>query len=229
MGTHLFNFVAKYWLLILEFMIIGYIFGSLNTPIIITKIFSRGTDIRNMESGNAGFANVLRCMGKWVAILVFVVDILKIFLAMFYVKLRVSYIAPSYLIYFLYIMGISGLIGNLYPCFFRFQGGKGILFSLAMILFINYRIAIILLSIFIIVTLISKMISLGSILAAFFHPIVTFYLYYAQKKYTINTIMYVTILSSIMSSIIIYRHKENIKRILNKTERKVFIKKQGKV
>lgn len=231
MFSQLFRFVGAYWFQVLLVIIVGYLLGSLNTPIILTKKLKNGADIRSMGSGNAGLTNVMRCNGKLAGLIIVVVDLLKVIIAinlttLYFSKLTVPGIDQIYIIHFgKYLMGISCFIGHLYPCFFNFKGGKGVLFAISMILAIDYRVGIILLIIFAIVVLTFKMVSLGSIVSAFCYPIATFlityFIDYFSGKFSLNYVILVTISSGIIGLIVILKHKKNIIRIYNKTESKL--------
>ena len=116
---------------VLAIMIVSYLLGSISFSIIFTKMFSK-EDIRTMGSGNAGTTNVLRSVGKRAAILTFVFDILKCVISVLLAKYILEYIcaasnAPFYIVnYGIYLAGFCCSIGHMYPIFFKFKGGKGV-------------------------------------------------------------------------------------------------------
>lgn len=229
------NFINLYWIQILLTIFIGYLLGSLNTPILLTKKLKNGTDIRTMGSGNAGLTNVLRCNGKIPALLIILVDVSKVMLAVTISGIAFSYLKiPGVSEFYIisigkYLMGISCFIGHLYPCFFGFKGGKGVLFVIAMIFAVDFRLGILLLFVFALVVLIFKIVSLGSIIAAAFYPVftflITFFCDYRMHKASIHYVIFSTAISLIIGLVIILKHKQNIIRLLNKTEKKILINK----
>ena len=228
------KFINLYWIQILFTILIGYILGSINTPILLTKKIKNGADIRTMGSGNAGLTNVLRCNGKIPALLIILIDISKVMLAVTISGMAFSYLKlPGVSEFYIislgkYLMGISCFLGHLYPCFFGFKGGKGVLFVIAMIFAVDFRVGFLLLFTFAIVVSISKIVSLGSIIAAALYPVftflITFYFDYTPNKSSINYVILSTILSFIIGLAVILKHKKNIIRLINKTEKKISIK-----
>lgn len=199
-------------------ILIGYLVGSINISVLVTKYIGK-KDIRTIGSGNAGGTNVVRAMGaKW-GITVIILEILKGVI----IGLFAKYVFPAD------CMSIGGigpeisgaiavfgvLIGNIYPCFFNFKGGKGVTTCAAVVAILDIRVFIILVSIFLIVFFIGRMVSLGSIIASIGIPISVWIVYY-DKQY--NWVL--IIITAIMSLVLIIRHRTNIVRILNGTENK---------
>lgn len=183
--------------------IVGYLLGSLNSSLIVGRFY--GVDVRKHGSGNAGTTNTLRTLGKKAALLVLLGDIVKGVLA---------FIA-GYYIYGGQLGGMLGgtaaILGHVWPVFFGFKGGKGVLTSLAVLLLIDWPIALVLLGIFIIIVLITRFVSLGSIVAAALFPVAAIVL-----GRSIETIIF----SGIIAVLIVVKHHSNIKRLLNGTESK---------
>lgn len=201
-------------------MIIAYLLGSVNFAIIFTKLF-KNEDIRKMGSGNAGFTNVLRSVGKAPAFLTLFCDFAKGITAIFIVRLIFFFIFGAYPeIYVDYLVCFSALIGHVFPIFYGFKGGKGILVSLGTIMALSPIAASICLAVFIITLLISKYVSLGSILAAITFPIVIFVLSSIR-----NTNPYEYLYAIPIALTIILMHHQNIKRLLTHSENKISIKK----
>lgn len=118
----MFEFLAKYWLPLLFNMVLAYLIGGINSSIVATKFLGIKEDIRNLGSGNAGFTNALRTMGKKVAILAFVGDFTKGVLAVFLgIKIAsMDYITDSSLLtikIFAYVAALMCVLGHVYPCF----------------------------------------------------------------------------------------------------------------
>jgi len=190
--------------------IAGYLLGSLNSSLIVGKIY--GVDVRKHGSGNAGTTNTLRTLGKKAALFVLLGDMAKGILA---------YAAG----YFIYggqlggmLAGTAAIFGHVWPVFFNFKGGKGVLTSLAVLLMIDWPIALELLGVFAVILLITRYVSLGSIIAALFFPIVAVIL-----GKNVETI----ILSGIIAVLIIVKHHTNIKRLLDGTESKISFRKKS--
>lgn len=233
-------YLAKnHWLLVLLVATIGYLLGSVNFSIIVTRRVKKTDDIRNLGSGNAGFTNVLRSVGKREATITFLGDISKSALAIFFghVIFSLSNIANLPLFYVhqygAYIAGVFCVIGHIYPCFFKFKGGKGLLTLFSMIFFIDLRTFFILLAIFGVLFLTTKIISLCSIVVAFLYPVVTFVMGFffdgilAKENLFVDYLISTTVISILMSTLVIYRHKGNIKRLLRGEEKRITAKKNS--
>ncbi len=196
----------------------GYLVGSINLSVLVTKFIGK-KDIRAIGSGNAGGTNVARAMGaKW-GIAVIILDILKGVLIGLFAKyvfpadfLSLGRIGPE-ISGAICVFGV--LLGNIFPCFFGFKGGKGVTTCAAVMVILDYKVFLILLSIFLITFFIGRMVSLGSILASLGMPISVWIIYHNQPYWWV-----LVIITALMAAILILRHSENIKRILNGTENK---------
>lgn len=208
---------------------ISYLMGCINTSIVITKIFKRGTDIRFIGSGNAGFTNTLRTLGKKMAILTFAGDFLKGILAVLIAIWIISFypnIANDFVVYkcILWFAGSLCVIGHIYPCFFGFKGGKGILTAWSVSLFIDWRVFLVLISVFLLVFIFSRIVSLASVFAAILYPISTFLLtcFIDYKNFgDIYVCAFPTMCSLLISMIVLYKHRGNIRRLLSGQESKI--------
>jgi acyl phosphate:glycerol-3-phosphate acyltransferase len=190
-------------------IIFGYLFGSIPFALIIGKVFYN-TDIRTKGSGNLGGTNAGRVLGKAAGISVTVFDTLKATI----VILLVFQFAPQYAA----IAGVFAAIGHSYPIFAQFKGGKavssaaGYLLGVAIIMSKVVELFIIPASLFFLLLKLTKYASLSSMVAA---TVSIFIAYFVTQDFflTFNFIL--------IDILIIYRHRENIKRLLNGTERKV--------
>lgn len=190
-------------------ILISYILGSISTSYIIAKKFA-GVDIRTQGSGNAGSTNVLRTLGKKAGILTFVGDFLKGSLAVFISKI----IAKKYGIDELsagYMAAAFVVLGHNYPVFLGFKGGKGVATSLGSMITLNPIIASICFLVFLIVVFFTRYISLGSVLGISISPFIMIILKNKQAFFITLFLTAITLIS----------HRENIKRLINGTERKI--------
>ncbi len=197
-------------LLMLVYIFIPYLLGSVNTAIIVSGLMYHD-DVRNHGSGNAGFTNMMRNYGKKAAIVTFVGDILKTVIAVLIGWCVFGY--PT-----AYIAGLACLIGHVFPVFYNFRGGKGVLCMTAIILMLDWRLFLILLAIFIILVMGTKYISAGSVICAMLFPLLL-------NRMNDTPFRLIEFVALIIAIIIIVKHKENIKRIFNGTESKFAFKK----
>ncbi len=221
--------ITTYWLPTLVSAIIAYLLGSISFAIPVTKLFI-GKDIRQMGSGNAGFTNVLRCVGKPAAIITFIGDFSKgicslyigrwIFLMMGSNVPNIEQTAEVGAA----VAGLFALMGHLFPIYFGFKGGKGILISAGIICALDPMCFLVILSIFLIVFVITKTVSKGSLTVAVCYPIATFLL--NKLIYKSDAWLAMTLIATAFAVVVIYMHRENIKRIINGTEPKTIAKKK---
>ena len=147
-------------------LIVGYLLGSFNASIIFGRL--KGTDIRNEGSKNAGMTNALRVFGKKAAVFVFIFDLLKAiasvliarYVAEVFYKDIVEVVQVSQ-----YLAGLGAVLGHNFPLYFKFKGGKGILASWGIIMVLDYRIAIMLIVVFLLVVFTTRYVSLASVIS----------------------------------------------------------------
>ena len=197
-------------LLMLVYIFIPYLLGSVNTAIIVSGVMYHD-DIRNHGSGNAGFTNMMRNYGKKAAIITFVGDILKTVLAVLIGWCVFGYLTA-------YIAGLACLIGHVFPVFYNFRGGKGVVCLATILLMLDWRLFLILLTIFIILVLGTKYISAGSVICAMLFPLIL-------NRMNDTPFKMIEIIALVIAVIIVVKHRENIKRIFNGTESKFAFKK----
>ena len=219
-------------LTMLAIIIVSYLLGRVNFSIIFTKMFSK-EDIRTMGSGNAGTTNVLRSVGKRAAILTFLCDIIKCVVSVLLARYILEYICvasnmPFYIInYGMYLAGFCCSIGHMYPIFFKFKGGKGVVTVATMAALADWRVFLAVIGLFIVVFAIGRMVSLGSVISAGAYPIATFFItffadYYNNGTVSLKYVLIVTAITAVMGGIVILKHRGNIVRIMNGTEKKLF-------
>jgi len=195
-------------------LILAYLCGSIPTAVWIGLGFY-GVDVREYGSGNAGATNTFRVLGKKAGIPVMLLDILKGFTAT-----NLAFLIPitgPHSIYISYqlALGIAAVMGHLFPVFAGFRGGKGIATLFGMVLAVNLHAALLCVSVFIIVLLITRYVSLSSITAGFAYLIgVTFF----YNKYTTNLVV---IFGMCICVLILVTHQKNIERLLKGKESRV--------
>ncbi len=207
--------------------VVGYLLGGVNWAIILTRIYQR-KDIRDQGSGNAGMTNVLRSVGKLPALLTFVGDFLKCVVAVLISQLIVHGgclllldVSPvgEVLRFARFAAGAACVVGHIFPLYYGFKGGKGVLAAISGIFVLDWRIACILLGIFIVLVAITKYVSLGSIAASasFFAAagLMGYFLCH-DPSWIVNTII-----AAFSGALIIFRHSANIGRLLAHNEKKL--------
>ncbi len=202
-------------------ILISYLLGSINASIVISKL--KGTDIRKYGSGNAGATNMLRTYGKTMAVLALVFDALKGILAVgaaaaFQKVLAQNGIESNLTDGLRYMGALFVVIGHNYPVFFGFKGGKGIATSGAVMFMLDWRAGLIVLIGAIAVMVITRYVSLGSMVGAVLYVAAPLFFNIAVDK-KLN--YWFIIVSVILAALAVYRHKKNIVRLIHGTESKV--------
>lgn len=191
-------------------IICAYLLGSIPSGLWIGKVFYK-TDIREHGSGNLGATNTFRTLGKKAGIIVTIIDILKGTAA---VLLPLIPYFQDTSIHPLLLGGIA-VFGHMYPIFASFRGGKAVATSAGVLLGYAWPLFVILACTFLIALKLTKMVSLTSIIVS------TIALIYAIVNVFINGEWELLLLIAILFTFIVYRHRENIKRIKNGTEPKI--------
>ena len=233
------SFLAENWWRFLLTAIAAYLLGSINTAVIVTKIVTKGKqDIRQMGSGNAGFTNVLRSVGKVPAIFTIVCDALKCVIAVIIGWFIFSFVSAdsvavsSDLSYIgKYIAGIFCIFGHSYPVYFNFKGGKGVVTAAGLMLSEDWRVFLLILTTFLLVFIFTKIISISSITCAVLYAVYTFIItffvdYRGGAGYSLSYVIISTAAALIIGVFVIVKHKENIGRLLRGEEKKITAKKK---
>jgi len=195
-------------------LVVGYLLGSLNTSVIVGRIYDK--DIRNFGSKSAGLTNTLRVLGKTAALFVLVGDVLKGIVACL-IGLRIGvYVQSGQAVDCISLLaaGAGAVLGHNWPVYFGFKGGKGALTAAAVMFMFNWLMALISLGVFVIVIAVSRYVSLGTITAAVFFVAISFIPSFG------NT-LYFNVFAGLMALVIIFKHKANIERLLSGTENKL--------
>ena len=186
-------------------IIISYVIGSVNSSIVFSKIYKL-PDPRKYGSKNPGATNILRSGNKILALAIVIFDILKGFLpvviAYYFLKEDV----------YVQIVGVIAVIGHIYPIFYKFKGGKGVATTFGSILAFDFILGLICLMTWLITSFLFRYSALSAIVSFTFLPIYTWLSY---ENYTITSIYL------ILAIVVIYKHKTNIKNLLNNEETKI--------
>jgi acyl phosphate:glycerol-3-phosphate acyltransferase len=218
-------------LLLAIIVILSYLVGSVPNSIIISKLV-RGIDIREHGSGNAGGTNVMRVLGWKYGLLVIFLDALKgaiavvIISRLFYGPLPFENVSPFDDFTLVQIIaGMSAVIGHIWTVFAGFKGGKGIATALGMLLTLITIDMLIAVGIFALVVLISRYVSLGSIIAAISVPST---LFIRENLFHVDIPGYSTLLPFIIgvTALVIFTHRKNLVRIINGNENKISFRKK---
>ena len=195
---------------VISCIIISYLLGNISGGMIFGKLLFN-KDIRDYGSKNAGTTNALRVFGIKAGALTFIVDVLKSLLACF---IGMKLLGLSGIL----LAGIFVVIGHNWPIFLNFKGGKGIASSFGFIMFLDYKIAIVAIIIFIIIVILTKYISLGSMLTTTLVLPISYIFFGYRNIYVLLTFLF-------LASLSIFRHNSNIIRLINGDENKINFKK----
>lgn len=204
-------------LLIIAGGVIAYLLGSLNFAIIISKK-KFNEDVRTHGSGNGGMTNMLRTYGKKAAAFTVLGDMAKTLLAVAIGTFLAGEAGA-------YISGLCCVIGHSFPVFFGFRGGKGVVATGAMLLFLDPAVFAVLFLIFLLIVASTKYMSLGSIMGMLLYPLILNRMYPITHG-GIQEGAVPAIISIINALLVVWLHRENIKRLLAGTENKVSFKKK---
>lgn len=191
--------------------VVGYLLGNLNGAILISKFILR-EDVRQHGSGNAGLTNFLRSYGGGLTLVVLAIDVVK--------AVAAALIGGWILGHFLdapelgkMVGGSFAVIGHMFPVFFQFRGGKGILSSAALAGVMDWRILAVILVVFLLAVILTRYVSLGSCLGAVAFTPAFAWCYPGQTD--------LIVIAAILSVLALVMHRKNIQRLLNGTENKL--------
>ena len=191
---------------ILIVIVAGYLLGSISTGVVLSRLFAK-TDIRSQGSGHAGTTNMLRVLGRKMALLTFIGDMLKGIIAVFIGKWLIGGELGG-------LLGVVGaVLGHYYPLYFGFKGGKGIATSFGSLLFVFPVQALLAFAVFLILVAVTHYVSVGSIAAAITLPLLIVITRFQEPTLWIITVC--------IGASVVWRHRANIKRLMNHTENKL--------
>ncbi|MBR1540585.1 MAG: glycerol-3-phosphate 1-O-acyltransferase PlsY [Clostridia bacterium] len=196
---------------------IGYLIGSINFSVILSRKLA-GFDLREKGSKNAGTTNMLRTVGKKGAAMVLILDILKGVIAVLIARLISGDVNQAIACQ---IAAFAVVLGHTFPIFFEFRGGKGVATSIGVLLMLNWQIGLICLVYGILMIVLTRMVSLGSITAAVLFPVLTIFI---RGHYIATGFNYI-IFGVVMACFVLFNHRTNIKRLNEGTENRISFKK----
>ena len=191
--------------------LIAYLIAAINPAIVISKRVLK-TDIRNLGSKNAGTTNAIRTMGKSVGAIVFILDLIKVimsygiicFLAWMFKETISSSVKTLYM--------LASVLGHSYPAYYGFKGGKGVAVFLMSAVIVDWKTALICIGIGVAVIIVSRMVSLGSIVGSIMLVVLDIF----------KVTNYNFILILVTVAVVVYNHRSNIERIIAGKENKLF-------
>ncbi len=181
--------------------VFAYLLGSIPTGFLLGSL--SGVDVRRVGSGNVGATNVARVVGRRQGLMTLLGDVAKGFIPVYlsvYLELNPPTVA---------LVGLAAFLGHLYPLFLKFQGGKGVATALGVYLALAPMATVVLIFVFSVVAMVSRVVSLASLIAAGFAPIAFWFFSYPP---------FLIWLSLLIGLLIVFRHRENIQRLLSGAE-----------
>lgn len=191
--------------------VLSYLLGSVSISYLLGKALA-DIDIREHGSGNAGTTNAVRVLGKKIGLLTFLFDFIK---GLFPVIISTLLLDRSMAV----LVGICAVLGHNFPVFLKFRGGKGVATSFGVLIAVDPLLALAAISVFLVLVLLFKYVSLGSILAAAFTGFYCIFMYVS-----VEDVRYLFVL--FMALLLMIRHKSNIRRLIHGEENKISFKKE---
>ena len=194
-------------ILVVLTVVISYFLGCINGALLVSKYILRD-DVRNHGSGNAGLTNFYRVFGGKLTIVVVLCDMLKAVVAVLLGSLLLGHFL-GWVVLGKYIAGLACMLGHMFPCMFQFKGGKGILSGGAIALMMDWRIALVVWGIFIILFALTKMVSVGSLTAGLAFMVMSAVIYRS---------VIITLFAIVIAVLVFWGQRGNIVRILKGEE-----------
>lgn len=200
--------------------VFAYLCGCFNGAVIVSKYILRN-DVRNHGSGNAGLTNFFRTFGGPLTFVVILCDVLKAVVALlvsqwlvfsgFTIFISADFTVAYWDTFAKYWAGLFCLLGHMFPCMFQFKGGKGILSGGTIVWMIDWRIGLVVWVGFLLLFLLTKYVSLGSVWAGASFPFATWYFYPDPV---------IVLLAFLLGALILWKHRSNIVRLIHGNENK---------
>lgn len=194
--------------------LVSYLLGCFNGSILVSKYILHN-DIRNHGSGNAGLTNFYRVFGGGLTFAVILSDVLKAVLAVLFGAAVFGGAGDP--LAGKYLAALFVMLGHMFPCAFRFRGGKGVLSGGTVVVMLDWRIAAVVLGIFLILAVATRWVSLGSMAAGLAFPFATWFVF-SDSAYTW--------MAAIIAVLVLWKHRENLGRILRGNESKFALRKK---
>lgn len=200
-------------------LILAYLLGSIPTAVWFGKSV-HGIDVREHGSGNPGATNTFRVLGKRAGTIVMLGDVIKGMAATSLARIlfNLDFIEEQNLVTFKLILGVVAVIGHVFSVFINFKGGKGVATLLGMMIAIHYEVALLCIVVFLITLIISKYVSLSSIIGALSFPA----LLLLVPRFKTNEPLLV-IFGFFLFIVIVWTHNKNIRRIVEGEENKTYL------
>ena len=206
---------------VLAIAAVAYLLGNVNTVILITRLVYK-EDIRTKGSGNPGMTNVMRNYGWLPALFTLLGDMFKCMLSMVVGTLVFGILGA-------YIAGLFCVLGHIAPVIYKFKGGKGVSSSAMFLLYVNPLAFLITLIIFVLIVLSTKYLSLASVITVLMMPLLLYRMEAMMDPIGAMVFSPIRVIITLLNALlVVFLHRENIKRIMNKTERRFSIKRTVK-
>lgn len=216
--------IMKEFLCIAVTAICSYLFGSFNSALIVCRLLKHD-DIRKYGSKSAGLTNVLRVYGKLPAFITLLCDLFKGVIAVVLARVIVTDVLGVLFfgdrLFIGYVAGVCVVLGHIFPLYYGFKGGKGVLTCCTTMLVVDPVTTLMCLAVFIIVVSITKYVSLGSVSALIVYP---FFTGIIQSVRGFNGIWINVAFTALLAVLIVFKHKANIIRLINHEENKLSFK-----
>ncbi|MGM9618576.1 MAG: glycerol-3-phosphate acyltransferase [Oscillospiraceae bacterium] len=214
LGNMMLEWGLGFWLPALAAAVIAYFCGCFNGAVIVSKYILRD-DVRNHGSGNAGLTNFFRTFGGPLTAVVILTDVLKAVAALLVSGAIFRHFVSAggdVHLFSEYWAGVFCLLGHMFPCMFHFRGGKGILSGGTIAIMIDWRVALVVWGGFLLLTVLTRYVSLGSLWAGASFPFISWFCYP-------NPV--IVVLAFACGGLVVWQHRGNARRLLSGTERKL--------
>ena len=212
----IFAYVGSYWWIFIAVAAAAYFLGCFNGAVIVSKYILRD-DVRNHGSGNAGLTNFYRTFGGMLTFVVILTDVLKAVLAVLFGVWAFGVMGDQAVVLGKYWAGLFCLLGHMFPCMFGFKGGKGILSGGTIAIMMDWRVALVVWGGFLILAVLTRYISLGSVWAGASFPFASAFVYQD---------LVIILLAILIGGLVVWKHRGNIQRLLAGQESKFSLHKK---